>query len=52
MKTFFRPFGVPLMNLPTEMRLAAAIHRYKRGEISQKKQLKLLDWIAPISSLH
>jgi predicted HTH domain antitoxin len=35
-----------------EMRLAAAIHWYKRGEISQEKQSKLLDWIAPISSLH
>jgi hypothetical protein len=33
------------------MPLAAAIHWYKRGEISQEKQPKLLDWIAPISSL-
>jgi hypothetical protein len=33
-----------------EMRLAAGIRWYKRGEISQEKQPKLLDWIAPISS--
>lgn len=35
-----------------EMRLAAAIHWYKRGEISQERQHKLPDWIALISFLH
>lgn len=33
-----------------EMRLAAAIRWYKRGEISQRWRLGLPDWIVPISS--
>lgn len=33
-----------------DMRLAAAIHWYKRGEVSQEERRRSLDWIARISS--
>lgn len=35
----------------SKMRLAAAIHWYERGEVSQEKRRKWLDWIARIFSL-